>query len=107
MQIQETINTADIIDALDSVTWYQGIGDEVSSWVRIKLDKYGFIQRPSGLNPQMEVIWIMCVVLFGDYGTSPRYGWVDGDNLEVFKAFIKAITHTWREDEDRRVAMDT
>lgn len=24
----------------------------------------------------LQVIWMMCVCMFGDYGTSPRWGWI-------------------------------
>ena len=103
-----------IIDALDSVTWYNGLAEVVLSWKDLKPkhgsgpcpDNYG--DKVSGLLSvgeikylaQLQVIWMICVVLFGDYGISPRYGWIEEKNLKEFHAFIDLITETQRADDD-------
>lgn len=89
---------ADIIDALDSVVWYNGMGDDISEWKALPPGEYGYINRPDNSrdNEQMEVLWMICVCLFGDYGTSPRTGWIE--DVEGFRKFVDAITKTHRED---------
>lgn len=96
----------DLIDALDSVTWYNGLAEEIIHW---KDDGY-FEEGESGSliwywdkfndfslekRDQIEVIWMICVNLFGDYGTSPRSGWIE--NREAFYEFVDAITKTYQE----------
>ena len=95
-----------LLDALDSVTWYNGLAEELIKWT---YDGYldHCIGTPGWLKPnyynigldsydeaQLQVIWIICVILFGDYGTSPRYGWIE--DVEGFKQFIHDITVTER-----------
>ena len=103
-----------IIDALDSVTWYNGLAEVVLTWKDLKPehrhvscpDNYGY--KISGLLSvgekeylaQLQVIWMICVVLFGDYGTSPRYGWIEEKSLKDFHAFIDSITKTQKEADD-------
>jgi hypothetical protein len=40
---------------------------------------------------QLEIIWMFLVLLFGDYGTSPRTGWIDEDNFDELRDFIDEI----------------
>lgn len=107
----------DLLDALDGVTWYNCLAEEIIKWKNP--DNYnrtspdGLIYYPDGwLSPkkefwsswpehcrdQMEVLWMICVQLFGDYGTSPRYGWIEKKD-EFFK-FIDSITKTYQDDEE-------
>ena len=103
-----------IINALDSVTWYNGLAEVVLAWKDLKLehgsvscpDNYGY-KIPGLLSvgdkeylAQLQVIWMICVVLFGNYGTSPRYGWIEEKSLKEFHAFIDSITETQREADD-------
>lgn len=48
---------------------------------------------------QFEVIWIIMVHNFGDYGTSPRGGWLYMKNKENILYFLERITTTDRQDE--------
>lgn len=88
---------ADIIDALDLVVWYNGMGEDVSEWKVLPTNKYGSINRPDNSmgNDQLEMLWMICVCLFGNYGTSPRSGWIE--DVEAFRKFVDAITKTDRE----------
>ena len=111
--INRVLTENDFLDALDSVVWYNGLGEEILKWKN--LDNYN-VKTPYGnyypdnwLSPkidfwskwpndcrdQLEVIWMICVILFGDYGTSPRSGWIE--KKDEFFAFIDAITETDRE----------
>lgn len=90
-----------IIDGLDSVTWYNGLAEYVYRWTLP-----GYVEnrtaRESDLDrrikDQLEVIWVIAVNMFGDYGTSPRSGWID--DKESFIKFCNDITKTWQESEE-------
>lgn len=104
----------DLTDALDSVTWYNGLAEEILKWKN--MDNYDdktpyntkypdnwlspkiefFYSWPAEAKEQLQVIWMICVMLFGEYGTSPRYGWIE--NKDEFFDFIDKITITYRED---------
>lgn len=93
-----------LIHALDSVVWYNGYGDIVSGWGDLRPkdghgeyltppDNYGAQSKDEA--DQLQVIWMIAVMLFGNYGTSPRYGWIE--DIDGFRQFILDITSTDRE----------
>ena len=98
-----------LLDALDSVTWYNGLAEIICEW---KKDGYfnqyedyslswkdeTFDSYDLDTRSQLQIIWMICVCLFGDYGTSPRWGWVELENKEAFHDFIDEITKTYRYD---------
>jgi hypothetical protein len=94
------IDTEKYDNALNSVLWYNGLWRIVQSWKNLKPDKY-FVDCPPhyGLEEpcdgkdeaQLQVFWIMAVTLFGDYGTSPRYGWIDKKRWSDFCQWIDNI----------------
>ena len=108
-QIDGGQNTqVDLINALDSVTWYNGLAPIIWKWKELPVNVYDFGLRQivcpedyaSGdeygeVFHQLQVIWMICVVLFGEYGTSPRYGWIE--DIEGFYKFIDDITYSERE----------
>ena len=96
MRRQLEIN--DLLDALDSVTWYNGHAEEIMAWKDLPKDSFG-VAYPEIDDPQIEVIWMICCVLFGDYGTSPRSGWIT--DVMGFHEFIDAITKTQQEHNRR------
>lgn len=96
-----------LIDALDSVTWYNGLAEIILEW-----KKEGYLKEDEHLitrdwdneekygteaDAQIQVIWMMCVEMFGDCGTSPRFGWIYTENKKQFHKFIDDITQTWRD----------
>ena len=101
------LHKEDLIDALDSVTWYNGLAEEIVHWkdpgyFDESMHSLGWIwdrfnDFPLEARAQLEIIWMICVVLFGDYGTSPRSGWIE--NIEAFYEFVDEITKTYREVE--------
>lgn len=96
-----------LINALDSVTWYNGLAEIIVKWK----DEHYFDASASGLSwnwntfesydletrSQLQVIWMICVELFGDCGTSPRSGWIEPENKDDFYKFIDGITEIYRE----------
>ncbi len=75
----------DVFDALESVVWYNGYQDVIEGWKDLPRSfESGWILSPK-LDEQAEVLWMIAVCLFGDYGTSPRSGWIeDVDGLYDF-----------------------
>lgn len=93
-----TIN--DLIDALDGVTWYNGLAEILQEWKALEPGENGTLRFPYDVrcDDQLELIWMICVGMFGDYGTSPRFGWIE--NVEGFRNFIDDITKTEREHKE-------
>ena len=95
-----------IVDGLDSVTWYNCLAEYVYRWTlpghlsyRYELES-DYDQR---IKDQLEVIWIIAVSMFGDYGTSPRTGWID--DYDGFCKFCNEITKTWQESDEGKDQM--
>lgn len=93
-----------LIDALDSVTWYNGLCEEIERWASLPKNKqYNSIPVPEICwhQEQLQVIWMIAVNLFGNYGTSPRGGWIE--DVDGFRQFCLDITKTWREEKEDRL----
>jgi hypothetical protein len=94
-----------ILSAIEAVVWYNGLGEFILPWRDKKPDDYsGYItpdyrdkEYDEGLVTQLEVIWMIAVMLYGNYGTSPRSGWIE--NIDGFKKFIDTITESYRQEE--------
>jgi hypothetical protein len=103
MSKYENLSAEDLLDALDAVVWYNGIGEIVNAWGKLDpMEKSGFIMpeyHEHGFDEwttnQLEVLWMIAVRLFGDYGTSPRSGWIE--DIDGFRKFCHRITQTDRE----------
>lgn len=92
----------DWVDILDSITWYNGLAEDIISWKDLPLTEYKYILCPHPMDPQLEIFWMMCVLQFGDYGTSPRSGWIE--DIDGFKKFIDDITRTFVRNEEEDYA---
>lgn len=107
-----------LIEALDRVTWYNGLAPIILKWIEYgddhlkqNTDKYSRnISCPmnyldetgeSDIQSQLQVIWMILVSMFGDYGTSPRYGWIEAEHWEECKEFINNICEIELEDKER------
>ena len=83
-------------EALSSVLWYNDADAEIIDGFIEYIDDCSQIDPGYGIKPYApfpndplitrqdvfedrlnSVIWQMLVLMFGDYGTSPRYGWID------------------------------
>lgn len=102
-------NQMTIEELLNTVIWYNGLYEIVRSWkdlpvrgtapyVSIFNDRF---YGASGYDPetkaQLEIIWMIAVLKFGEYGTSPRSGWIE--KVDEFKKWIDEITKVDEEDE--------
>lgn len=98
-----------LLGALQTVVSYQGLASELQSWKDIKPNEYGVIfptywekwkNEDAEVCAQLQVFWMICVLLFGEYGTSPRVGWIEEENIESFKTFIDLVTRCRDGDDD-------
>ena len=88
-----------LIDVLDSIVMYNGLYKPLLEIKKMILEnhefKYNHLLRPKGedfKDNQFEIFWMMLVLQFGDYGTSPRSGWLEMDNKDEIISFIDSIT---------------
>jgi hypothetical protein len=96
----------DYIDALRSVASYNGLDKYLLEWLKIKdqrylipLDDYGAPgPELKDVRLQLQVIWMIAVSLFGNWGTSPRYGWIE--DYPGFKSWVLLLTEPWRESDE-------
>ena len=94
-----------IIDALDSIVWYNGHAESVCELISyIQSGGNGHsIPLPTFLPDDcdgfMRVLWSMLVCMYGDYGTSPRTGWILAENKEKAVEFLKQISQTATEQD--------
>lgn len=81
-------------NALSDVVFYQGLVPIIQSWKTLSPNNL-FIQCPHEYNStkynvdandiaQLQIFWMIAVLKFGDYGTSPRYGWIDNEHIDEF-----------------------
>lgn len=90
----------DIVDALDSVVWYNGHYEELYEIRKGIENCQEYIYQYFTRDNQFQVIYMILVCMFGEYGTSPRSGWLEMKNKEKILKFIDLITSTSREAEE-------
>ena len=93
------------LEDIRSALFYNGLEEVVAKWAELK-ESNGRIDCPEnygledeyeghileGHSPeyyQLQIIWMLCVLMFGDYGTSPRSGWID--HTEEFREFCRKM----------------
>lgn len=110
--LQSTINNRLGGDqsALDSVTWYNGLAKYVLRWKQdalavseseyknfsVDCTTYGAEEADDREFYQLQVLWMIAVDKFGDYGPSPRVGWIE--NISLFVLWCDEITQTYSYD---------
>lgn len=94
--------TKGLIGFLNCITWYNGLAPAILKWKDVCVeDNLPYVRCPEETydNSQLQIIWMIMVYLFGDYGTSPRSGWILKENKEAFDIFINLICTTELCDE--------
>lgn len=97
----------DAIHAFMSLAFYNGYEDDVndikkSLYEAFKIDPkeiYGTVSRPKhwskGSNYKIDefggIFWSWLVLQYGDYGTSPRFGWIYAENARRLYTIISEI----------------
>lgn len=106
--MSKRITAKAMVNAMDSVTWYNGLAEYVMKWKTdcprvkgtiVRDETYCCGEVDSPIYDQLQVIWMICVELFGDCGTSPRSGWIEDE--EGFCKFIDDITALQRDYDER------
>ena len=93
----EATAKSNIVKAIGGVVSYNGLYDVIKDWKDLILaSKSEMVEcLISGFEPitldgaynfgQLQVIWMILVQLYGEYGTSPRFGWlIDKDGAAAF-----------------------
>ena len=89
---KDKVTKESLIQALNDVVWYNGLSDCVQQMIDLEPNKNRYILCPRDLTIDdqcLETIWMICVLLFGDYGVSPRSGWIE--DVDGYRAFLKTI----------------
>lgn len=92
-------------EALNNVTWYNGLAHSVLKWLDLTPSYDSTVITPPSRymaddimdKYQLQVIWMIAVSLFGDWGTSPRFGWIE--DVDGFRQWVLDITELWRSSD--------
>lgn len=109
------LSVNEIIYAIQTACEYNGLYEAFEDWVKHgdsiteenkkKHNKYYSINCPLDMYPfrncgeeidkddyaQLQIIWMICVLLYGDYGTAPNFGWIDSDKWSNCKDFLYVL----------------
>lgn len=88
----------DYVSALEAVVTYNGLFYVVYGWKDLEPDgvtikcpaDYGDPDPDPQSREQLEMLWMIAVLLFGDYGVSPRFGWIE--NVDDFREWVRRIS---------------
>lgn len=81
-------------DPMIGIVWYNGFEDIVIKWKDHKDgDIAPYYEYESSLNEgdysQLQMVWMYLILCFGDYGTSPRSGWIE--DFEGYKKWFEEL----------------
>lgn len=95
-------------DSLVMAMWYDGFEDNVNAMIEYianNKEEDGYVPYPDHINETRlsacvtsddtianrspAVLWECLVLTFGEYGTSPRYGWITSPDMAV--EFLKSL----------------
>lgn len=84
-------------DPMIGIVWYNGLDDIVIKWKDYKKEDdvpyYAYEPNPddliSSVYRQLEMVWMYLVLCFGNYGTSPRSGWIE--DFEGYKKWFEEL----------------
>ena len=88
---------SEFIYALRTALRYNGLNERVKEWIELEPNEYKLITFTNQYDwknmddgeAQLQLVWMICVLLFGDYGTSPRFGWIE--DVKGFKEFCEKL----------------
>lgn len=90
-----TLNDYDaeaLLDAMDVAVFHSNLS-HIQRWANIMPDINGDIHKPRlSRDPTEEFLWILCVLLFGEYEIDPRDGYIPSDNKTAYRQFLNTIT---------------
>ena len=86
-----------MLDALLDVLEYNGYADYIKAIYYYIRDYKGdyLIQFPEknflsdDVDKPDRILWSVLVIMYGDYGTSPRFGWIMVENRETILDILK------------------
>lgn len=81
-------------DPMASIVWYNGLEDIVIKWKDYKEgDDVPYFKYESRLSEgdyrQLQMVWMYLILCFGNYGTSPRSGWIE--DFEGYKKWFEEL----------------
>ena len=91
------MNDNRLMDALRDAADYNGIDEIFKEWLKLEPNEnkiitgthYGHPDLSEREKGEVQIFWMLCVLMFGDYGVSPRYGWIE--DIEGFREFLKSL----------------
>lgn len=100
-----------LFDYFFFVVWYNGYIDTIKEWIQYgdkvlkekgdyvpcPLSGAGYAESTSYAYGQQQMLWMCLVQMYGDYGTSPRFGWIT--DWDECKRFLEAIVKKHEEYE--------
>lgn len=98
IEMKERMNDDRLLWALRYAAYYNGIDDILKEWLKLEPNDNKIITETYYNDPdlsehekgEIQIFWMICVLMFGDYGISPRLGWIE--DVDGFRQFIKEIT---------------
>ena len=94
-----------LFDAIKSIVWYNGLDEDIQQMIQdlkeddFSANKYWWIGSSSNTDlVEVHFIAMIIVLMFGEYGTSPRGGWIhDEQDRKEAIAFLEELI---KEKED-------
>ena len=88
------IKDTDGNDPMIGIVWYNGLEDTVIKWKDYKEgDSAPYYEYKSIIKDgdycQLEMVWMYLVLCFGNYGTSPRSGWIE--DFDGYKKWFEEL----------------
>lgn len=68
---------------------------ELCEEVNKRVCKYRYVPSDDG-----DIIYGFLILMYGDYGTSPRSGWLNGEITKCISKCISDLTEKYKEMED-------
>lgn len=87
----------------DFIVWLRNkVHDMYHSVNYNKFDNISFteVDEKYDLSGDLQFVWGMLVLMFGDYGTSPRTGWLNVDEDQKLLDFLNDMVEDLSEDGD-------